>query len=1122
MTKETIWIEQFTGMSVTDGTARPGASLADAGAAFEKKRMAQLALLHEVREKLQQFKTAFQAAMAAEIKAGKFKGQKLLDEKKTQTDEIEFSDLKISEITLSPEAARIVGEGSQLVINQNERLKAARIEIDGKAEPLFTDAEIQAEYWTPLMRERILPETYIPAAYSETQQMLDQTNELYLAAVEDKKAKGKLTPKSSRGKDILGSASDVMDLTGSLIGQFAPGTQDFKLATTVLGTSAAVLRQGAEVYDKVKDREFGDAASTALDVMSTITSTVLEQCGVGKDTTRIVKASFAAGSAAIAAGQAFAKGVDGAEDGLDALGTVCSNALNAAMTATSDPKAKEGLKYAAAVVPGAFKQAALAANLRQKIMDEDYAGIVTCLGKSMQSALTGVQQLREIKATQGKTEEEAAKIKKEMKAQTADLANYFDLGTTGAEVLVKTAITARRGEHMAALNELIGGVGGALKQVLVTAGVPKNQAGMIADYYTAAASAPAALECLLTKPPKVDAALKKLSGGITTACAQSGNETLEKVGVGLSMSLNAVATGLETKALYEEGKYNEGVAAFYEGLQEQLKTVFQLPALKAPETDDDDDGDDSDEDADGDDAGDDTPVDDDTPDDDTPSAMTPADAQKAVAALLADLGAATGDAVKGAESRKKLREAERKLRAKQKAARTKADEADARLIVQEALADLDALSKPQQAGADASSIDRLIAKMERDRMVMKLARQIAEGGTAFLAKFVPALGAASAGIKLAANLFAAGQRGQQLYKWMQLQDDFEAAQSALSSSSRNFVRNQGEQLAHYSAQAIFAATELAGEIVKLAGPASPAGAILSAVASSGSALQGIVEKHKSREDLEKAWNTTVLALRNPGNRKLGLEARALNGSLAKYAIAWGAVTLKDPLARNAMKACDLNEASLNDENANVDKVVAYLESFYEDDASLYRELDETPAWVPGDLNLGLKSWARLKRQAVDRSQLRAPETGKLDGWLALYEARSADQAPAEAAAKARKAWADAVAAALKAAPKGKRPAVPVTEQKAMAAALAAQIDALEASSELLEQLVGGFKAYVPLKKTADANAAADADAAAMLRAVASLARLAEKTAALVKKDLAGLQAQFDEVSTVDEEAPVTA
>jgi hypothetical protein len=311
--------------------------------------------------------------------------------------------------------------------------------------------------------------------------------------------------------------------------------------------------------------------------------------------------------------------------------------------------------------------------------------------------------------------------------------------------------------------------------------------------------------------------------------------------------------------------------------------------------------------------------------------------------------------------------------------------AEAEAMLAEATMDLKALTDAERTGSEASNIERMIADLLRDRMILKLATQIAQGGAAFLAQFLPGLGAASAGIKLAASLYAAGQRAKQLDLWIQTKTDMKNAQSELSSSAANFVKNQGQQLAHYSAQALFAAVQLAGEITKLAGPASGAGAIISASGAAAAKAEDLMMDLKNKYDVEAGWKATKKALANPGNRRLGLEARKLNPTLAKYSLAWGAVVLKDPLARGAMKACGLSEATLNDPKADSHKVVQYMEAFYEDDVSIYRDANvAAPDWVPAEIELTLMCWAAFRRGAQSVS-LTLPNGVLAEGVFGEYE-----------------------------------------------------------------------------------------------------------------------------------------
>lgn len=924
MSKQTQWLEQFTGLAVADGTALPGNTMEGDAAAYEQRRKRQQIMLAGVREQLQGFKRGFQEAMAQKIKKGKLKGQQLLKENGTQLDEIEAMDLSVADLGIDDDAKNRIAQGSQLVTKLSLQLEEATIDIDGKATPLFTEAELQAEFWTPLMRERILPETYIPAKYSETQRMIDESNEAYLAQVEQRKADGQLTPKMDRARMLMDSAVDVIDMTGTLLGGFAPGTQEFKIAQEVLKTTAVVIQQGAQVYDSVKARKYADAASTALEAMGTI---VVSSLSIGRSSdsdktlAKAVGNCFTAGSVAVKAGAAFAQGIDGAEEGLNQFGAVLQNALLAAAALTTDEKAKEALRITAATAPAAFRQAALGLNIRQKIYDEDYAGIVQSLNKSAMNILVAVQKTQAEVAKRGLDKEAAAEIDKKFQAEANRIQSFSDTGAGALEMTVKMAIAAKRGEYIAGLNTLIDDIGGQLSGVLQMSGIDKAQADTIGQFYVAASSAPKMLACLTGKEFDVPGAMNHLSAGIMVAFKQADPDggTLGKAGFGVAMALRGLSVGGKAVTKYNQspatpGQYGEAVELLITELKTGTKSVFDFTGLGDEEKDKPSEVDTAWKEGE---------IEEDEEEDEekeptlteSTEAMLDQLNEKAKALAdgketaqdpkeaLAELRRAAAMAKKKGKVAANLDKACKKLEDDQKKeaqqnAREEADE-----LLSEANADLQELSDAQKFGAEASGIDKMIAKLLRDRMVLNLALQISQGGAAFLAKFVPALGAVAAGIKLAAQLHAAGLRAQQVYRWVQNQDDLEAAQSALSSSAANFVRNQGEQLAHYAAQATFAAAQLAAEITKLSGVAAPVGLGLQAAAETGAKLEEIIRRHARAEDLESAWKITVKALRNPANRKLGLQARRVNPSLAKYSIAWGAVVAKDPLARNAMKAC---------------------------------------------------------------------------------------------------------------------------------------------------------------------------------------------------------------------------
>jgi len=565
----------------------------------------------------------------------------------------------------------------------------------------------------------------------------------------------------------------------------------------------------------------------------------------------------------------------------------------------------------------------------------------------------------------------------------------------------------KKGEHLKALNKIIQNVGKGLADVLEKSGVDKKQAAQIASIYTAASSAPAILEALCNDPPDVPGALNSLGGGIETAVktAAPNSKELLQAGTGLKQGIAGLATGIQLKQLYDKGEYNQGIETFAKAVQGQVQGIFDIKDMKTadeikaeankpaapvpatPETFTDQKG--------------------------RLSTKTTADARardkekeaKAKQKTEMDLGSAppppsgappdptapvnekaktlVDDLGKLAAKAHKDIEAGLAIVAKAEAELQKVvDEKDAEEIIKEAMAEVAELSEAETAGVDSSKIDKLIAKIEKDRLIWNLALQIVEGGSAFAASFLPALGVPGMAARLAANMVAAGKRLQQYSRWVESKKDFEAAQDELASSSRNFTKNQGSQAIYYTLQSLFKAAEIIGNVMKLAAVAGPAAAALEGVAKASGKITEIIQKHKKKEELEYAWKITQKAFKNPGNRKLGLKARSLNPTLAKYSIAWGAVVKQDPLARNALAACQLTEAALADETANVDKVVDYLERFYEDDDRLYREIEEQADWMPKEIELNVRSWAKVKQLAIKNAKLKNPDTGNIDGLLA--------------------------------------------------------------------------------------------------------------------------------------------
>jgi len=1006
------WVEEFTGLKA-DGQA----SARDAGKAADeadKEAALKLVALTETRGALAVVKADFQKAMQAEVqlKDAFFKDKKkeLLKVDGTQTDEADFTEIDFSAIELSPQTQAVVDRGVQVISREGLRLSGLTVQRAGKPAPLFNKKELEEEYWMPLVRERILPETFVGDYFSKTQHMLDETNKLYQAAVAEKKKQGKLTPMRNKTREAVDVLADLATIGADMAGKFGGNAAQAKRAGDILNLIGEGVRTGGKVYDKAKEKEFADASSLALDNIALLCEIILTQKGAPKETIAAVKGGFKAGNAAIVAGKAFAqRDAEGVTKGVDSIGDVLKAALDAAAAATADAESKKRIQLAAATAPTALKAFAIGGQIALKVEQGDAEGVVDCLSKAGKATLNTIQDIRKIETMSRQSEKDGKETAKKLDKETLDITQDINLAAFGGKTLIAAATLARKGDHIKAINKIIQNVGNGLEDVLVKSGVDKAQAKQIAGIYVAASSAPAIFEALTNDPPDEAAALNALGSGIETSFKTAAPNSVEllRAGTGLKQGIAALAAGIKVKQHYDKGEYDKGIETFTTAVQTQVQGVFDIKDMKtakqieseaeaaaakptaepAPETMRNKAGNLSMQ----------ATADERTrqkENTDKAKVKTEMDhGAKAPGPSTAppDPNAALNEKIKNAvaDIGKLAGKAQKDIAAGLAAAKAAADAKEAEEILAEAQAEARALSKAEQDGIDSSKIDALIAKIERDRVLWEMATAIVEGGTAFAATFVPALGAVGMGVRLAANMVAAGQRLQQYLKWADSQRDFEAAQSELTSASRNFVKNQHNQFIHYTIQAVFKAAQMIGNVLKVAAVAAAAGAALEASAAAAGKIEAIVYDKKKKYDVEKAWDVTKAALSNPSNRRLGLEARALNPTLAKYGIAWGAVIKKDPLARNALAACHLNEATLSNDDANVDKVVDYLERFYADDDKLYREVEEGAAWMPTNIELTLLSWTQVKQAAIKKAKLENADTGNIDGWLVVLKPKLA-------------------------------------------------------------------------------------------------------------------------------------
>lgn len=1011
-TEQIEWLEVFLGMKPQTDTPSGEPGIKGLDQCVQESAIADIRLKEKQRIVIESWKKidVVKADLQKNFSQIKQKGgMRALEIKGTQLDELDFTEINMSAIPDEIRGPLVIATNA--LTNITDFAKSREITVQGETVSVFTDQDMMDEFWTPLKRERIIPETFIADKHSETQIMLDETNKLYQEAVARHKEAGTLTAKVDLVSSLLGGGSDLASGMSSILGEFTGA--DLSLATDILDTMSTVLKEGAELRTKLKSKDMGGGVSKAFSIMGIITKSALGAAGVDSKITDIVGGAFNGAGIAAEFGQRVADGnADGAFDLFGQL--VQTTLLTAAKGVGGDEKTADALKQAASLAPAALDGLIKGKQLAEKAMagtlkPSDLIDLGTDL---MKKVLTAVETLKP----------GAIPNNDEIEKYTDMAAAAMKVGADG----LYEYITSAKGDVNTLLEGMLSAVGDNLEGVLKAAKVPASKIDEIVAIFEGVATAPRMVNFLTQTPPDILGMVNAAGVGIEKSfeLASGGDSNIQTAGKVLAKSLAASAN----------------VEAILKGIQSDKPNYAALFNELC----------------------------------------------KGMSGPLGEISSDAGEAL------------------------TELGEVlDAEDLLTEADNDVS-----EEALANPNGIDNLIAKVAMDKMVLKLGVQITQGGLGFLSKFVPGLGAASAAVKLAAELMAAGKRANQLAQWWAGAQDLSKAQSALQSSALNFVNNQADQLAYHGAQALCAATLLAGEIAKLAGPAAPIGAAMAGTAAGASKLIDTIHEKKIEVEVELAWRKTAKALRNPANRRLGLEARKLNPSLAKYAIAWGAMVLKDPLAANVLRAAGLNQANLADPDADTHKLVKYLETFYDEDPTLYRDVDENPEWVPGDVDLSAQFWRRTRKNALEKGKLVINDSQAFEGWLSCLDSLERKIAQLDNEVKTARVNYENAKKSLTPPPpptggtggktetprerrkrmsQAPKPPIPLAEAQALKNALALHLVKIEEKSQALQRTADLLGAYEPCAKPAESDSQRDGKLA-MLRVVTIMRAQARKAA----------------------------
>ncbi len=262
------------------------------------------------------------------------------------------------------------------------------------------------------------------------------------------------------------------------------------------------------------------------------------------------------------------------------------------------------------------------------------------------------------------------------------------------------------------------------------------------------------------------------------------------------------------------------------------------------------------------------------------------------------------------------------------------------------------------------SLENLIALQKKHQATYELSKTIvstaASVGKEALSGVIPGLGVAQVATQMIYAMLEAAKQGKEFLLWRANVQDARAAHTVQLDAIMNRHGLAEKQAIEAGITAALQAAKLVGEVLKLAGHAAPAGYAISAAASSGAALLEIASKAVTEKQMRDAWKAYKRAIDDPADRINARNALRANPTLAKYAMAYGAVIEGNAIAKEVMRRCGLNDTTLADPGANVSKVVEFLELKYKDDPIVLKASVSPKNWHPSaTIELTGSSWCQF-------------------------------------------------------------------------------------------------------------------------------------------------------------------
>lgn len=280
-----------------------------------------------------------------------------------------------------------------------------------------------------------------------------------------------------------------------------------------------------------------------------------------------------------------------------------------------------------------------------------------------------------------------------------------------------------------------------------------------------------------------------------------------------------------------------------------------------------------------------------------------------------------------------------------------------------------------------NSIEKMIQKIEKVRATLKILDAVFDTGMKTAAEFIEPLKIATAGKEFVKNAILAVKQGVELNKWIAEVERAAIAASVYGQTFANRVKNLRVQISEKTAHAVCDMLQIVGGGLTCGVITAPAGLIAGKIGTAAQAASDVAFELGKRLDARDQWKKYRECLDLPPHmtdRKMMRKVLRGNPTLAKYAMAYGAVIERDPIAVSGMKLCGVTAANLEEQGTNVKLVVKYLETKFDEDPILVRQIPEQ-SWQSKSDEISLSVFKEDLKKAVKATGFINKGTGAIEG-----------------------------------------------------------------------------------------------------------------------------------------------